>query len=473
MDLHDILHITLYCIVFIMLVTILYFAKNNVKFRNDYDLALKRLKKEVTIKNNHIYTTLGLPNLNYLLSKKKKFSDGHKVTYYSLNVVCVGRSSDYYNYFDEQSAKKIKHELHTKLTMTFPNTLICLFEEKHIVILKCANEPIKQKELIDFQQKLSETLPLYIKVSTKKLPVQYAITTLNYSSRMPFSEEGKLLRRVTFGLQTAIKSESGIYTFSETHYQSFLRKRNILENLVTDIKQGSCQFSLREQPIFSSMNTNVPYISELLISWNRKGAPGPSVFMPMLESEPHLHFEMTKLVISKSVKYIKSKKPLVFYSINISPTDLSRTDFVKYFCGITSDCSWVRELIIFEVTEGERLTIDNQALDNINQLKSLGCKLAIDDFGSGYANFELLTGDLFSIVKLDKKFLSDSSLLNIGYQVIKALTRIVEDKDMKLVIEGVDNMDKIKYLKPNYRIYYQGFALAEPKEVLPKLGFYQ
>ncbi|WP_276607362.1 EAL domain-containing protein [Vibrio rotiferianus] len=201
------------------------------------------------------------------------------------------------------------------------------------------------------------------------------------------------------------------------------------------------------------------------MSWNRKGAPGPSVFMPMLESEPHLHFEMTKLVISKSVKYITSKKPLVFYSINISPTDLSRTDFVKYFCGITSDCSWVRELIIFEVTEGERLTLDNQALDNINQLKSLGCKLAIDDFGSGYANFELLTGDLFSIVKLDKKFLSDSSLLNIGYHVIKALTRIVEDKDMKLVIEGIDNMDKIKYLKPNYRIYYQGFALGGGKFV--------
>lgn len=71
MDLHNILDITLYCILFIMIMTIFYFAKNNVKFRNDYDLALKRLKKEVTIKNNHIYTTLGLTNLNYLLSKKK------------------------------------------------------------------------------------------------------------------------------------------------------------------------------------------------------------------------------------------------------------------------------------------------------------------------------------------------------------------------------------------------------------------
>lgn len=100
---------------------------------------------------------------------------------------------------------------------------------------------------------------------------------------------------------------------------------------------------------------------------------------------------------------------------------------------------------------------------NMNSLTNAGVSFAIDDFGSGYANFELLKNEYINYLKIDKQYIQSITALNAAQNpLLECMISLCEKTARKVVVEGVETYEQLKYLQSFKQAYVQGFHLCRP-----------
>jgi EAL domain-containing protein (putative c-di-GMP-specific phosphodiesterase class I) len=141
------------------------------------------------------------------------------------------------------------------------------------------------------------------------------------------------------------------------------------------------------------------------------------------------------------------------------------------------------ELVHFEITESAYIGDEGNFLQRINLIRSLGFKIAMDDFGSGYSSLNSLKDIPIDIIKLDMGFLNDtnrlfqiaeqhtdspetinnsSAIQNRGGTIISSVIRMAQKLKYITVAEGVENQEQVKFLKSIGCDIIQGFLYAKP-----------
>ncbi len=119
--------------------------------------------------------------------------------------------------------------------------------------------------------------------------------------------------------------------------------------------------------------------------------------------------------------------------------------------------------IIFEVTEGERIT-DRQHLINIfREYRKHGLQTAIDDFGAGYAGLDLLAEFQPDILKLDMAIIRDIDKRPASRAITKAVVSICHDLGIQLIAEGIETKAEFEVLLDLGIELFQGYLFAKPK----------
>jgi EAL domain-containing protein (putative c-di-GMP-specific phosphodiesterase class I) len=118
--------------------------------------------------------------------------------------------------------------------------------------------------------------------------------------------------------------------------------------------------------------------------------------------------------------------------------------------------------IIFEVTEGERVT-DRSHLRNIfEEYRRHGLRTAIDDFGAGYAQFNLLADFQPDVVKLDMALVRDVDKRPAAQRLIRAVAEACRDLRVSLVAEGIETREECLALLDVGLELFQGFLFGKP-----------
>ena len=118
--------------------------------------------------------------------------------------------------------------------------------------------------------------------------------------------------------------------------------------------------------------------------------------------------------------------------------------------------------IIFEVTEGERVT-DRQHLINIfHEYRKHGLQTAIDDFGAGYAGLDLLAEFQPDILKLDMAIIRDIDKRLASRVIAKAVVSICKDLGIRLIAEGIETKAEFDVLLDLGFEFFQGYLFAKP-----------
>lgn len=173
-----------------------------------------------------------------------------------------------------------------------------------------------------------------------------------------------------------------------------------------------------------------------------------------------LYDRLTQSVIEKSFAYFGFLNER--FSINMTYMDICDE----------STMALLQELLL-QYQCGSRLTIELVESDSLNifsddfkcflnMMKHHGCLLAIDDFGSGYSNFNYLTQLPVDIVKIDGTLIQDIDSNEINFVTVKAIVEICQVLNVKTVAEYVANQaiyEKLKTLKIDY---FQGFLFDKP-----------
>ena len=149
-------------------------------------------------------------------------------------------------------------------------------------------------------------------------------------------------------------------------------------------------------------------------------------------------------------------------SINILPEDLVRPGYEQWLLDEVADCGIDPERVTVEITESALLS-DYEAIgQRLARLRSTGLSIAVDDFGSGYANMAYLANLPLDALKIDRSLVTGISSGARDRIVVRAMIRLARELDLKLIVEGVESTAQLALLADWGCDLYQGFIGAGP-----------
>jgi len=118
--------------------------------------------------------------------------------------------------------------------------------------------------------------------------------------------------------------------------------------------------------------------------------------------------------------------------------------------------------IILEVTEGEVIADHAHFAASLNQYRSLGMKVAIDDFGAGYSGLNLLADFQPDQVKIDMHLVRGIETHGARQSIVRAIIQVCEDLGIDLIAEGVETVDEYLWFADQGVRLFQGYLFARP-----------
>lgn len=257
--------------------------------------------------------------------------------------------------------------------------------------------------------------------------------------------------------------------FNEEMKTSFNEKISIEKILRKALKENI--FTLLYQPIIET-NTGKIVSFEVLIRLKNANI-SPAIFIPIAE-QTDLILPIGRWVIKEAIKQLRiwrdkgySLKPI---AINLSPRQFYDKRLVRFLHKTLREYNIEPSLLEIEVTENVLVENKRETIEKIENLKKMGIKIALDDFGTGYSSLNYLTFIPIDKIKLDKS-LKDKFIKLEKIQIIDSLISIAHGLNIKVVAEGVEEIEEYKRLKKSRSDYLQGYLFSKPitKEEVEKI----
>jgi len=182
---------------------------------------------------------------------------------------------------------------------------------------------------------------------------------------------------------------------------------------------------------------------------------------------PYLHTAKTILLYEDLMHLMIEKCFDIFnannatFSINLSYEDIVSSSFYKHLHKKIKAFS-NPERIIFEILETDSIMDFNIVLAFIIEMRKLGCRIAIDDFGSGYSNIENILKFKPDFIKIDGSLIKDLDHSKESFHIVKNVINIAKDMHAETIAEYVHNQEVYDIVKGLDIDYLQGYYLEKP-----------
>ena len=191
----------------------------------------------------------------------------------------------------------------------------------------------------------------------------------------------------------------------------------------------------------------------------------PETFLPAAERY-NLISQIDLWVIKYAFNHLADNpvflEKLDFCSINLSGQSLTNPDILELIINRLVVSEFEAEKICFEITETAAISNLSSAIKFISTLKKLGCRFALDDFGSGFSSFAYLKNLPVDYLKIDGMFVKDMVDDPIDRAMVKSINEIGHVMGMQTIAEYVEN-DVIKGMLKEIGVnFVQGFGIGEP-----------
>lgn len=213
------------------------------------------------------------------------------------------------------------------------------------------------------------------------------------------------------------------------------------------------------QPIINLETGIVEKYEALMRLIDEEGnAVAPGTFLPILE-QTRYYPEMTKSMVEQACCFFSTRTDS--FSVNLALDDLLRSSTVEFVL-TTAKRYGVTNRIILEVVETENVQNYDLALSVLQLLRDHGMTIAIDDFGSGYANFSYLSEFPASFVKIDGSLISKINHNSKTKALVKTLIDYAHQGGMKVIAEFVSDEKILETITELGCDYGQGYHFGQP-----------
>ena len=224
------------------------------------------------------------------------------------------------------------------------------------------------------------------------------------------------------------------------------------------------------QPIVSTKNGKIQKYEMLLRLLDTQGAIIPPLeFLPAIR-HTNVYINITKIVIDFAIKTLKEHS--FELSMNLDLQDIVNDDIMNLIKDGFSQNPELAKRLTIEILEHEEITNFKIIKERINSLKNLGFTIAIDDFGSGYANFQYLLHLDIDILKIDGSLIRDIDTNKNSYHIVETIGDFAKKMNIKTIAEQVETVHELKTIKSLNIDYVQGYLLGKPSlefDTIPQL----
>jgi EAL domain-containing protein (putative c-di-GMP-specific phosphodiesterase class I) len=151
------------------------------------------------------------------------------------------------------------------------------------------------------------------------------------------------------------------------------------------------------------------------------------------------------------------------YSINLSGASLNDSTFADFLRRRMETARVPPRRLCFEVTETTAISNLTKASEFMHDLRALGCRFALDDFGVGMSSFAYLKHLPVDFLKIDGSFIRDLATNPVDYAIVEAINRIAHLLGMKTVAEFVTDRVTLEKLRELQVDYAQGDLIGAPE----------
>lgn len=186
----------------------------------------------------------------------------------------------------------------------------------------------------------------------------------------------------------------------------------------------------------------------------------PSLFIPVAERTGAI-LELGRWAIRTVCAELLADDHVAVVSVNVSPIQLKTPGFATSVAAILVETGVAGSRLAFELTEGLEIEMHSDILRCISDLKLLGVRIWLDDFGTGFAGLSWLRLIDFDTVKIDRSFLHDCASPR-GKAMLQDIIALVRNRGHKILVEGVETDEQMALMRDFGIDKIQGYRVGRP-----------
>lgn len=218
-------------------------------------------------------------------------------------------------------------------------------------------------------------------------------------------------------------------------------------------------FSMAFQPIVDA-NSGSIFAHEALVR-GAEGEPAGAVFDQVHEGNLYRFDQSCR---TKAISLAAELGLSSYLHINFMPNAVYRPELcIRTTLEAAEHYGFPLENIIFEITESEEVRDMQHLRGIVDYYRSRGFKIAIDDFGAGYAGLNLLSEVPADILKLDMALIRGVDQDRVRHAIVRGVLQVCNELDIKVIAEGVETREEYLSLREMGIELYQGYYFARPR----------
>jgi diguanylate cyclase (GGDEF)-like protein len=282
----------------------------------------------------------------------------------------------------------------------------------------------------------------------------------------PFDGEDAdtLLKNADTAMFYAKEHEKNGYRFYSHSMNEMSPERLLLEN---DLRKALLrkEFKVFYQPKVDA-ESGLLTGAEALVRWQHptRGLLTAAEFIPMAEETGLIRpigewvLRTTCMQISQWLSEGLTPVPV---AVNLSAVQLKQQGLTRLIADIIRDANLDGSLLELEITEGTIMKNEEEADRSLRELRALGVKISIDDFGSGYSSLSRLRRFSLDALKIDHSFVADLAQNPDDRAITAAIIAMATSLNLKVIAEGVETEKQLRLLREQGCHEIQGWVYSK------------
>lgn len=254
---------------------------------------------------------------------------------------------------------------------------------------------------------------------------------------------------------------NGFSVYQKSHQREHARLKlmGTADEVISALNEG--RIALAYQPIVAARSHAISHYECLVRMIGRDGSiASAGQFIPAAEQLGLVRL-VDRRALELTVAELKAHRNIVL-GVNVSGTTAADPAWLSSFLDFVRSNSSVAGRLIVELTETAALHHFEENARFVSQLRDLGCRVAIDDFGAGYTSFRNLQMLHVDMVKIDGAYVDGLAASSENHVFVRTLVTLAENFRLKTVAEWVNCEADAKLLESFGIDYYQGYFFGEP-----------
>lgn len=284
-----------------------------------------------------------------------------------------------------------------------------------------------------------------------------------------FPDDGRSAETLMKNADTAMYQAKDMGGHTYRFFKTDMNKAAVERlSITTDLRRAleKQEFVLHYQPKINLITGQICG-AEALIRWNHptRGMISPAQFIPIAE-DCRLILPIGDWVLREACRQVQcwTTQGLAFgtMAVNVSAIQFREADFAERLFVILGDAGVNPRMLELELTESVLMTGAGSSRATLQSIRNKGVRVSLDDFGTGFSSLSYLERFPVDCLKIDQSFIRQSSATGTKSTLVTAIINMAHTLGLRVVAEGVETEDELRFIKMRGCDEGQGFYFDKP-----------